>query len=68
MIPINDILFVLKNIAVVGIFIGILLAPAYLSCANKSSAYNKMRVRCGSWLFGWSIIGWFFALFVSMKK
>lgn len=67
-IPIHDILFILKYIVIIGIFICIMLAPAYLSCANDSKPYDKMRIRCGSWLFGWSFIGWIFALFLSAKK
>ena len=68
MISVHSILAVLKIMAVVGIFICLVLAPAYLAAANKSAKYDCMRTRVGSWLFGWSIIGWFFALFVSAKK
>lgn len=67
-IQINDILPVLKYAFVIGIFICIVLAPAYLAAANESKPYDRMRTRCGSWLFGWSFIGWIFALFVSAKK
>ena len=63
-----NILHILKYIAVIGIFICLILTPAYLAVVNDSSKYDRMRVRVGSWLFGWSIIGWFFALFVSAKK
>ena len=66
--PINDILPILKYAVVVGIFVAIVLTPAYLACANGSKPYDCMRTRCGSWLFGWSFIGWIFALFVSAKK
>lgn len=64
----NDIIPILKYAGVVVIFIAIVLTPAYLAAANESKPYDSMRVRCGSWLFGWSFIGWFFALFVSAKK
>ena len=67
-IPIHDILFILKYVVIIGLFICILLTPAYLSCVNNSKPYDKMRARCGSWLFGWSFVGWLFALFVSAKK
>lgn len=63
-----NILLVIKYIALICVFICLLLAPAYLACANNSSNYNRMRVRFGSWMFGWSFVGWLFALFVSTKK
>ncbi|MCQ2568077.1 MAG: superinfection immunity protein [Alphaproteobacteria bacterium] len=44
------------------------MAPTYLAIVNDSSKYNRMRVRVGSWMFGWTFIGWLFALFVSTKK
>ena len=68
MILLNDILYVLKYIVVVAIFAVIVLTPAYLAAANGVSKLNLARVRCGSWLFGWSFVGWLFALFVSAKK
>jgi hypothetical protein len=64
----HDILIVLKHIIVVCIFVCLVLTPAYLAAANGSAKYDRMRARVGSWLFGWSIIGWIFALFVSAKK
>lgn len=63
-----NILLTIKYIALVCIFICIVLAPAYLACVNDRSKYDNMRTRCGSWLFGWSFVGWLFALFVSAKK
>ena len=68
MILTNDILYLLKYILVVCIFVCIVLAPAYLACANDASKDNRMRARVGSWLFGWSFVGWIFALFASAKK
>lgn len=63
-----NILLIIKYIALVCIFVCIVLAPVYLAVANGCSKYDSMRTRCGSWLFGWSFIGWLFALFVSTKK
>lgn len=63
-----SILTVLKYIALICIFVCIVLAPAVLACANDRSNYDMMRTRVGSWLFGWSFLGWIFALFVSSKK
>lgn len=63
-----NILMVAKYITLICIFIGIFLAPVLLACANDRSKYDMMRTRFGSWMFGWSFIGWLFALFVSSKK
>jgi len=63
-----NILLILKYAILVGLFIAILLTPAFLANANGKSKYDNMRVRVGSFLFGWSFIGWIFALFISSKK
>ncbi|MBR3511050.1 MAG: hypothetical protein IKN73_03235 [Alphaproteobacteria bacterium] len=59
---------VLKTILIICVFICVILTPAYLAAMNDKSKYDCMRARCASWLFGWSIVGWLFALFVSAKK
>ena len=63
-----NVLLVLKYAALVFILVCLILTPAYLACVNDSSKYDRMRVRTGSWLFGWTFVGWIFALFVSAKK
>ncbi len=68
MISASELLLVIKYVAVVGIFICLVLTPAYLAAANGKAKYDCMRSRVGSWLFGWTFIGWIFALFVSAKK
>lgn len=64
----NDILLVIKYVAAFAIFVCIVLTPAYLAAANDKSKYDRMRTRMGSLMFGWSFIGWIFALFISAKK
>ena len=68
MVTLNGILLVLKYVVVIAIFIAIVLTPAYLAAANGRSKYDTMRTRMGSMMFGWSFIGWLFALFISAKK
>lgn len=63
-----NILLVLKYAVAVFVLICLIMAPAYLAIVNDSSKYDRMRVRVGSWMFGWTFIGWLFALFVSTKK
>ena len=63
-----NILLILKYAAVIFIFVCLVMTPAYLAIINDSSKYDRMRVRVGSWMFGWTFVGWLFALFVSAKK
>ncbi|MBR5903941.1 MAG: superinfection immunity protein [Alphaproteobacteria bacterium] len=59
---------ILQYAVMVGILVVIFLTPSFLAAENGKSKYDNMRVRVGSWLFGWSFIGWIFALFISSKK
>ena len=68
MISTNDILLIMKYIVAIAIFVCIVLTPAYWAAANDKSKYDRMRTRMGSLMFGWSFIGWIFALFISAKK
>lgn len=68
MITLNGLLLGLKYVVAIAVVICIVLAPAYLATANGRSKYDTMRTRMGSWMFGWSFIGWLFALFISAKK
>lgn len=63
-----NILLVLKYAVAIFVFICLIMTPVYLSVVNDSSKYDRMRVRAGSWFFGWTFVGWLFALFVSTKK
>lgn len=63
-----NILLILKYVAVIFIFVCLIMTPTYLAIINDSSKYDRMRVRVGSWMFGWTFVGWLFALFVSAKK
>ncbi len=68
MISINGILIGVKYIIGAMILLAIILTPVYIASANEKSKYDMMRTRMGSWMFGWSCIGWLFALFISAKK
>lgn len=63
-----DILFILQN-AIFAIFaIGIILAPSWIARQNGKGKPDMHAVRLASWVFGWSIIGWFWALYWATKK
>ena len=63
-----DILLFAKHAVAVFVLICIIFAPAHLAAINDCNKYDKMRVRCASLLFGWTIVGWVFALFLAAKK
>ena len=67
-ITINDILLVSKYIICSCIALGILFAPAWIARQNGHGKPKMHAVRMGSWVFGWSIIGWFIALFWATRK
>ena len=65
---INDILLISKYIICSCIALGILFAPAWIARQNGHGKPKMHAVRMGSWVFGWSIIGWFVALFWATRK
>lgn len=68
MIDISEILFVVKYAACVMVLMGIILAPAWVARQNGKGKPAMQAVRLGSWVFGWSIIGWIYALYQAVKK
>lgn len=63
-----DILQTLKYAAGIMIVWCIVMTPAYLARQSGRNKHDMMRVRVASWLFGWSGLGWFFALILGAKK
>jgi hypothetical protein len=63
-----NILLILKYALCVAIMVGIILAPAWLARVNGKGKYDMLLVRISSWLFGWTGIGWLYALFLSVRK
>ena len=68
MISISSLILIAKYIAGVAIAFAVICAPAWIARQADKGKQDMYTVRTGSWLFGWSIIGWFYALFVSAKK
>ena len=46
----------------------ILITPSYIAYKNELSRTDVVIVRCSSIIFGWTIIGYLFALIYSIKK
>ena len=63
-----NILFILENAIFAVIVAGIILAPAWIARQNGKGKPDMQAVRLASWVFGWSIIGWFWALYWATKK
>jgi len=63
-----DIILWVKYAAAAGILIVIILAPAWLARQTKKSKLDMCLVRVASWLFGWTGIGWLWALYWAVRK
>lgn len=67
-IAMHDVIVVAKYIIASMVIIAIVLAPAWLARQNKKKKLDMGIVRISSWLFGWTGVGWLFALFWAIKK
>ena len=63
----NIVIFV-KYVVAIALVAMVFCAPAYLAQQTKKDKTDMTRIRIGSWLLGWSVIGWIWALFTSSKK
>ncbi len=63
-----DIFLVAKYIVAAIIAVVIFMAPAWLARQTKKGKQDMILVRLGSWIFGWSGIGWLWALFFAVRK
>ncbi|MBR4860114.1 MAG: hypothetical protein IKV10_02320 [Alphaproteobacteria bacterium] len=65
---VSVIILVIKYLAAISILVGIICAPAWIARQTGKNKQDMYLVRLGSWLFVWSIIGWFYALVIGTKK
>ncbi len=65
---VSTLILIAKYIIGTMIVISIICAPAWVARQTDKGKQDMHIVRTGSWLFGWSIIGWFYALFIGTKK
>lgn len=63
-----DIVLVVKYIAAALLAVAIYLAPAWIANQTKKGKDKMQFIRTGSWLFGWTGIGWLLALYWATKK
>lgn len=64
----TDILLAIKYAICIIIVFAIIMAPAWIARQNGKGKPKMHAVRLGSWIFGWSIIGWLWALFWATRK
>ena len=58
----------IKYIIAVLLLALIILMPAYLARQTDKDKTDMTRIRIGSWLLGWTVIGWLWSLFKSSRK
>lgn len=63
-----DILLSLKYAAAAVVLVVIILAPAWLARQTKKDKWDMGMVRIASWLFGWTGVGWLWALWIAVRK
>lgn len=63
-----DIILIIKHIACAMLLLCIILAPSWIARQNNKGKPDMHAVRLGSLIFGWSIIGWLWALYWAVRK
>ncbi|MBD5391479.1 hypothetical protein HDR66_01585 [bacterium] len=63
-----DVLPYVKYATAAAVLVVIILAPAWLARQTKKGAYDMVKIRCASWLFGWTGVGWLWALWWAVRK
>lgn len=58
----------IKYVFAAMLVLAVLMAPAYLARQTKKGNTDMFIVRTSSWLFGWTGVGWVFALWWAVKK
>lgn len=66
-LPFN-LLLCLKYAVATMVLIVIVLAPAWLARQTKKDKLSMGLIRCASWLFGWTGVGWLWALWMAVRK
>lgn len=63
-----NVIILAKYIIAIVLIALVLFAPAYLARQTKKDKTDMARIRIGSWLLGWSVVAWIWALFASIRK
>ncbi|MBR2286280.1 MAG: hypothetical protein IJ866_02395 [Alphaproteobacteria bacterium] len=65
---VSNLIIYIKYIVAIILVVAVFCAPAYLAGQTGRDKTDMTKIRVGSWLLGWSIIGWLWALFKASKK
>ena len=63
-----NVIILAKYIIAIVLIALVLFAPAYLARQTNKDKTDMVRIRIGSWLLGWSVVAWIWALFASIRK
>jgi hypothetical protein len=63
-----DLIITAKYIGSYGVIAGVWIAPSYLANRLKKNKTDQMIVNASSIMFGWTGVGWLFALYWAAKK
>ena len=68
MITLHTIFIWVKYVIAAVLFVGILLAPAWVARQTAKGKQDMILVRLASWILCWTGIGWLWAMFWATKK
>lgn len=57
-----------KYFVAAGALGGVAVAPAWLAEKNKKDKLIVARVRASSWLFGWTVVGYLYGLYLAVAS
>ncbi|MDR1026804.1 MAG: superinfection immunity protein [Rickettsiales bacterium] len=58
----------LRLLLCIAVFAGLFILPVHLAGLAKKEAYEMCRVRVWNLCFGWTIVGYFVALYFAVQK
>ena len=64
----TQVIVFIKYIVAILLLATVCLLPGYLAAKTEKDKTDTVRIRIGSWLLGWTAIGWLWALFKSTKN
>ncbi|MBR4475639.1 MAG: hypothetical protein IKP05_03075 [Alphaproteobacteria bacterium] len=59
---------IVKYIIAILLLALVIIMPSYLAGKTEQDKTNTTRIRCASWLLGWTVIAWLWSLFRSTVK
>ncbi|MCL2629462.1 MAG: hypothetical protein FWD33_02105 [Alphaproteobacteria bacterium] len=60
-----DLMQVFYHAAAIAAIVGVSLFPVFLGRLTGCGSYEMARIIAGSTILGWTVFGWFYALYLS---